>query len=506
MLVFVPSSYSLAVKASKCAVLLLLLLLNLSALSAKAQKVNFEAVRDSIQKIIVENNIPSVAVAVAKDGEIIWEEGFGWADREKRKAATPHTMYSLASISKPITATGLMVLVERGVIDLDRPINEYLGQSKLIARVGNEDEATVRHIASHRAGLSLHYHFFYEDEPYRRPSMDETIRRYGNLVTAPGERYQYSNLGYGLLDYIISRTSNQSYAEFMRNEVFLPLGMTRTSVNIGPGLEGYVARRYAPDGIALPFYDFDSPGSAAIFSSAHDLIRFAMFHLKSDLADQKMIISDESINQMAQTLTQIPAGENTFGYGIGWVVPINSKGLQFVMHNGGMGGVSTVLIMIPEENLAITVLSNANTPWPTRITNMILGTILPGDGEVPGPGPPSKSVFTPEQSLVGTWEGLVHTYIDTLSVVLDVKESGDVHVKLGNQLWTLLNNVRFENEYLKGVMTSDIKTEDANRRPYDLHVDLKLRGRVLNGSLIAISRPANRVGNGLAHWIELSKQ
>ena len=492
-------------KALKCAVLLLFLL-HLAALSVKSQKLSFETLSDSIQKIVVDNNIPSVAVAVAKDGEIIWEEGFGWADREKRRAATPHTVYSLASISKPMTATGLMVLVERGVIDLDRPINEYLGQSKLIARIDDKNEATVRHVASHRAGLPLHYNYFYEDEPYRRPSMDETIRRYGNLVTAPGERYQYSNLGYGLLDYIISRTAKVSFAEFMRTEVFLPLGMTRTSVGIGSGLEGYIATRYAPDGIALPLYEDDSQGAGANFSSAHDLIRFAMFHLKNDLADQKKIISDESINQMTQALTQIPAGENTFGYGIGWAVPKNNKGLQFVMHLGGMDGVSTVLIMIPEENLAITVLSNANTPWPIRISSMILDTIQPDKGQLPGPGPPSRSIFTPENSLIGKWEGLVHTYQDTLPVVMEIKESGDVHVKLGDQLWTLLNNVRFENEFLKGVMTSDIKTDDANRRPNNLHLDLKLRGNVLNGSLISISRPANRVGNGLAHWIELSKQ
>ena len=88
----------------------------------------------------------------------------------------------------------------------------------------------------------------------------------------------------------------------------------------------------------------------------------------------------------------------------------------------------------------------------------------------------------------------------------DVEESGDVHVKLKDQLWTLLNNVRFEDGYLKGVIMGDIKTEDASRRPYDLHFDVKLRDNTLNGSLIAISRPAVRVGNALTQWIELSKQ
>lgn len=155
----------------------------------------FDAVRGFVRRHMTESSAPSIAVAVARDGRILWEEGFGWADREKRVAADENTMYSLASISKPFTATGLMMLVEQKRIDLDRPVNQYLGNAKLRARVGNADDATVRRVANHSSGLPLHYQFFYEDEPFRPPSMDETILRYGNLVTIPGEKWEYSNLG-----------------------------------------------------------------------------------------------------------------------------------------------------------------------------------------------------------------------------------------------------------------------------------------------------------------------
>src|SRR5262245_59164435 len=128
----------------------------------------FDSVREFIKQQLTERRLPSIAVAVARDGQIIWEEAFGWADSEKRVSATPHTMYSLASISKPITATGLMILKERGRIELDRPINEYLGEAKLAVRVGNPAEATVRRVANHTAGLPLHYQFFYEDESDRK--------------------------------------------------------------------------------------------------------------------------------------------------------------------------------------------------------------------------------------------------------------------------------------------------------------------------------------------------
>ncbi len=150
---------------------------------------SLEPVRDLIRRELVERSIPSLAVAVTRDGQWLWQEGFGWADRERRLAATEHTMYSLASITKPMTATALMVLVERGAIDLDRPVNAYLSDAPLRSRVDGR-EATVRQVANHTAGLPLHYQFFYADRPEVPPPFEETIRRYGNLVTAPGERHQ----------------------------------------------------------------------------------------------------------------------------------------------------------------------------------------------------------------------------------------------------------------------------------------------------------------------------
>src|SRR5262245_57083940 len=308
----------------------------------------FDGVREFIKQQLSERRLPSVAVAVARDGQIIWEEAFGWADVEKRVSATPDTMYSLASISKPFTATGLMILKERGRIELDRPINDYLGEAKLAVRVGNPADATVRRVANHPAGLPLHYQVFYEDESYRAPARDETIRRYGNCVTAPGERYQYSNLGYGILDHVITRVSGRGYADFMREEVFLPLGLTHTSVNLGSGLEKLQAIRYGTDGAAIPFYDFDHPGGSAVYASAHDLVRFGMFHLKTHLSDQKAILKDETIDEM-QKATVNTGGKS--GYGIGWATDESPGGRRLVTHSGGMGGVSTMLALYPAEKL-----------------------------------------------------------------------------------------------------------------------------------------------------------
>lgn len=212
----------------------------------------FESIRSSIRAKMQDRNVPSIAVAVAQGNRIVWEQAFGWADREKRIPADENTMYSLASISKPLTATALMTLVRAGKVDLDKPLDDYLGAVKVRARVGNAKDATVRRVANHTSGLPEYFQFFYENEAWRAPSMDETIMRYGNLVTAPGERFQYSNLGYGLLDDVIARISGRSYADYMRHEVFLKLGMTRSAVGIDPALHAFEATRYDGEDVINP--------------------------------------------------------------------------------------------------------------------------------------------------------------------------------------------------------------------------------------------------------------
>ena len=470
----------------------------------------FSPIRETINVKLMETATPSLAVAIAQNDVILWEEAFGWADRERMINANVHTTYSLASISKPITATGIMILKERGLIDLDKPINDYLDEAKLKAYVGNAEDATVRRVLNHTSGLPLHYNFFYEDEPYTKPPMDETIRRYGNLVTIPGERYQYSNLGYGILDYVISRVSGKSYEDFMRTEVFLPLDMTHSSVHIDNRLKKYQAIRYDTDGLRIPFYDFDHPGGSAIYSSVHDLVRFGMFHLKAHLPNQKAILSDEAIDDMKVGTFEIGKGNY---YGVGWASCDDNNGYRAVWHNGGMGGVSTTLMLIPDEKIAVVALANSSSPLPDLIYKEILSALLPNYAENRAIREAnSKSErnqlptdFTPIPELIGEWSGNVHTYKGDIPVTFWFKECGDIVVKLGDQLKTLLNDPIFKDDYLSGRMTGDINTEDANRHPYHLSLTMKLRDQVLNGSLTAISN-INKRGNALSQWIEIIKK
>jgi CubicO group peptidase (beta-lactamase class C family) len=486
--------------------------LSMAATWGPAAADEFDGVRAQIEARLVASDVPSLAVAVARDGRIVWEQGFGWADREARRPSTEHTLYSLASITKPIAATALLVLAERGVVDLDRPANDYLGDAFLNARVGDASAATLRRLANHTAGLPLHYHFFYADELHRPPPRDESIRRYGQIVSPPGETYRYANFGYGVLDYVIERKGGAPFGEFLRREVFLPLGMNHSSLGIGAGLEHQYAVRYAEDQSRLPMYDFDHPGASAVWASAHDLARFGLTHLKRRLPDQRAILSDAAIDAM-----QVPTADvgDGVGYGIGWFINPNEHGIRTVGHGGGMGGVRTRLVLAPEQGIVVAVLSNSASELPVEIARQILAALVPAYGEslgrqAAGPAsagstasPPATFVAGPE--LIGRWQGAVATHEGDRPIELDFKESGDIHVRLEGQLKTLVSEARFEGDRLTGVFAGDVGTEDANRRPGHLYLDLVLRGRVLNGSLTAKSHPSPRPGNALSHWIELMR-
>lgn len=456
----------------------------------------FGPVRERIQDAMAEQNIPSVAVAVSRGGRVLWEEGFGWANIEQQVPATAHSIYALASVSKPMTATALMVLVERDRIGLDRPINDYLGRSKVVARVGNARDATVRRVANHTSGLPVHYQFFYEDESARRPSMAESIRRYGQLLTMPGETYTYSNLGYGLLEYAIEQVTGTAYDEFMLQEVFKPLGMHESAVNRRPDFADRVAMRYGQNGKPVPFYDFDHRGASAVYASAHDVLRFAMFHLKDRLPEQRRILSDAAVDAMQKSSAHTSNGR---GVGVAWHMR-DAYGTTVVGHGGDMAGVSTRLALLPMHGIAIVVLANRSYVDLRPIESQIVQALLPE-------APREQHDIQLDPSLNGKWRGGIETHAGRVAVDFQILAADRVKARIGPGSESLVSDVTVEGGALHlGNVPGSIGTDDAGRYPYRLDFDLRLRGNVLNGTASAISRPLpGRDGNALSYWVELHR-
>jgi beta-lactamase family protein len=338
--------------------------------------------------------------------------------------------------------------------------------------------------------------------------MDTTISRYAILVNPPGDVFQYSNLGYGIVDHIISRVSGRSYADYMRSEVFQPLGLTHTSVDIGPGLESFVAQRYDAKLRPIPFYTFDHPGGSAVYSSAHDLVRFGMFHLKSHLPDQQRILADSTIDAMQRIHT--PDSTNG-GYGLGWLIAPDENGYRKVSHTGGMPGVNTVLALYPSENLAVVVLANQVGATPFRIADEIVASMLPRyaaeraarRARQAAATPAAPPAFPPAE-LAGAWTGTLRTYDGTAPISLLFQPDGDVHVTLGNSLKTLLSGASFTKGELTGRFLGTISTEEQRRYASSVLLDVRLRDGALRGQASAMSTD-DPVYYALASYVELRK-
>ena len=347
-----------------------LLLLLVPAAAANADT-RFQRIEGEIRRLVVEQTVPSIVIAVAKDGRIIWEFAVGWADRERRLPATPHTPYSLASVSKPFTATAVLKLVEAGRLALDSPANDYLGHARITGT--HPERATLRHVLTHTAGLPTYFQMRLADDPQ---TFENTIASRAILTRAPGQRYLYSNLGYGILDHIIERVAGVTYAEFMHRELFEPLQLGHTSVPAAPPAGAAV--RYGADNSRLPFYAVDHRGASSVYASAHDLVRFGMFHLKQGANDEHhsgaRILQAKSIREMQRVQTQIDTGA---GYGLGWRIDDDGRGFRQIGHTGGMPGVTTVLSLFPAAHVVVVVLANSRSELVVPLAQRVAGAVIP---------------------------------------------------------------------------------------------------------------------------------
>ncbi|MGH9460039.1 MAG: serine hydrolase domain-containing protein [Vicinamibacteria bacterium] len=465
----------------------------------------FDRVRDRIHQYVDGERIPSVSIAVVKGEEIVWEEAFGWADVENRVRATPHTAYMLASVSKPITASILMRLHDRGLVHLDRPVNTYLGDAKIRSRLGDVSTVTVREILQHVGGLPNYSETFYADEKDSPPPVELLAQQYGQTMIPQG-RFHYSNLGYALLGHVAAQVSGKVFSEVAREELFTPLGMKDSFVPTRSESPAGAAIRYHQGGRLLDYITSVTP-AADIRSSAHDLALFAQLHLK---AVQGHVLSEAAIDDMQRETVPIP--NYTYEYGLGWSVAADRKGRRHVFHGGGSAGCDAHLTLIPEENVAVVILVNETRRWPgTSVTqdllDITLSSLLSEAAEDVrlnlGEAPASDSRFASE--LEGSWQGTAATPEREIHAQLTFETTGDVSASLNGQGVTPVNGVWYVDRIFLGKMDGDIGVPAAARRPYDLGWDLTMVDGKLVGVLYAGGRENSR-GLSLPFWVELKRR
>lgn len=465
----------------------------------------YAALQADIEKRIAAGELTGVSVALVKDGRIVWEQGFGWADQQAKRGATAHTAFSIASTTKPFTTTAMMLLAADGRLDLDRPANDYLGDHKLVGANGPSREATLRRIASHSAGLPTLFGMYPEGEPGEQPSISDLVRDYGHLIAPVGERYEYSNLGMGIVAEIVARQSHQEYGQFLRDRVLLPLGMRDSFFDTDLSRRDEMAVRYADDSTPLPFYLTATPGSGEMYASAHDLARFAMLHLGGQGLNASAKILDQAhLDQLHRPTTEVAPG---FHYALGWEV-YNAPGqLGILHHRGGQSGVTAEFVLVPSANAAAIVLSNRRGPpgFIAGVRDRLLKSVVPEWTTVPSPPAPRLQPLHPAQDYRGQWRGTLLAQGKPVSVQLTINADGSGTLAIGDGPAQPITDLGLLDGQLSGDSHGDIGSPDTRRDQLDqLALGLKLRGDRIDGEIVAWRKTSTSMAMW-PYWTELRR-
>lgn len=455
----------------------------------------FEPLRAKLQRAVAEGEVTSISVAVAIDGRFVWQEAFGLADRERGIAATPETRYPIASVTKPMAATGVMLLVDRGLVDPTRPANDYLGDGKIRGGADDSARATVRLILLHRAGLAEHNEFYYANERRPRPPIEEAIRRYALVAWPVDQRYRYSNLGYGVLEAIIAQTSGRSFERFLRDEVFLPLGMTRTTVGFDT-IETAVT--YDNDRLPIPRFELSSLGSGSVVSTPHDMVRFGLYHLGAPLPNQRPILRESTRRQMLDD--HVTTGSTTGRYGLDWYCGLgfcgreaSEFGYAWYGHDGGFPGSTARLKIVPSRRAVVAAASNSRSDLSLDIVDEILDVLLPEFAEKRKQDPSlaqTPTILTPlPASFSGTWRGTLASVERTVNASITIDRQ-DGRIRIGDDAEKPLEALTFDGTALRGRAKATVPFDNIPSHDYEVHLNLELRGETLNGAAyVAVPPP-----------------
>jgi CubicO group peptidase (beta-lactamase class C family) len=323
--------------------------------------------RQIVRAGLAEQNLPGLSVAVGVAGDIVWAEGFGYADVESRVAVTPDTRFRIGTASIPLTSAAVGLLLEKKRLELDEEIQTYVPEFPK-----KQQPVTLRQLMGHTAGVG-------SDSGDEGPLLSQQCQRPveafqhfadNKLLFDPGTEYRYSRYGWIVVSAAIEAAAGEDFLTFMRGQIFDPLGMHDTRADsltkeIPDRATFYFPRygadpRYGPDLMRDLEYSCYA-GSSVFLSTPSDLVRFATAINSGKLLQPSMV-------QLLQTSQRLPSGNDT-GYGLGWdveTVTLLGEQARSVGHDGdSLGGIVASLMTFPERGLVVAIMSNisyAETP------------------------------------------------------------------------------------------------------------------------------------------------
>jgi CubicO group peptidase (beta-lactamase class C family) len=316
-----------------------------------------------ISQVMEQKHLPSFALALVDDQELIWQETFGVANLEKNQPAEPETVYRLWSVAKVFTALETLRLVEDGLVDLDTPITDYIPGFVIQSRYPDPGQITIRSILTHRSGLPRNGCQWVELNP----------NVLGDLVTSledcyqtypVGYRYKYSNIGFDLLGYLVEEMRGVPFLDYLRDELLLPIGMGDSAflrqhlpdpLEIAPGYEYYEGEYYPNEQ-----GDITSVPSGNLYATIEDMGEFVKFIFRDGEASGEQLIAPETL--AAMFIEQASSGRDPQSMGLGWKTSRVLGTELLVWHDGGPSeGTGALVAFLPDRKLGVVLIANGNT-------------------------------------------------------------------------------------------------------------------------------------------------
>jgi CubicO group peptidase (beta-lactamase class C family) len=331
-------------------------------------------------------DVPGVAVAVVKGERVLLLKGYGVREQGRPGAVTGETIFSCGSLTKAVAATALAKLAEDGKVRWDDPVRRHVPYFRLKDELADRD-VTLRDLLCHRTGLGRH-DLLWRFAPW---GLEESVRRVAHLEPEVSFRsgFVYNNLAYITLGFAITSAAKKPWHEYVRDELFRPLGMkvvfTRAETLRTPD-HAVPHRRPGEKNVAIELYDDDNQirGSGSMKASAADLARWARFHLDEGTWEGKQIVGRETLRETYRpqvVTTSLPlvareADTTQSAYGLGWHAR-DHRGRLVREHGGSVEGFRAHIILAPAEKVGVVVLCNLhNSSLPIALSYALLDRTL----------------------------------------------------------------------------------------------------------------------------------
>lgn len=317
--------------------------------------------------------IPGAVVTVVSGGRVIFSKGYGFADLETRRPMTDSTIIRIGSISKVMTATAVMQLVDRGRIQLDSNVNAYLRDLRIRTRY--RAPTTVRHLLTHTAALDeIRPGPLADDEGSLLP-LREYLRPRLIQYAPPGKATAYSTYGISLAGVIVEDVAGVPFERYLVDSIWRPLGMTRTSITIPATMRSRVATPYDVEGdsaVRAPWEWYHTTPASSVNSTAEDMARFMI----AQLAGRSAVMSERTTREMQRE--QITMHPMLPGWGLGWQQIRRGGDERGVQHGGDVAGFSSMLTLLPGRKLGVFVVSHREgSELRHTVTRAVLDRLAP---------------------------------------------------------------------------------------------------------------------------------